>query len=473
MHQRNTYLLEQASALLDELDIGEAAQPEHHSCELLGTGIEGLLRGELRQRWNEWPPESTTDGSTVYLCFRSARHTISVIGLTHIDFTSNTFPFRVELTRSTPQEWTATVFIGQVDKVTGGPPRLTGAVIIPEHSDAAGQVEATLLAGRHQTPIDWTLAMTLTLKSRDTPSRHVVEQRVRNRIVEYLELASSFEAQLEYQRNAPIAYVPSELINQWEDWVHTDPRTVDWYPDVYSSDEIAAMKRFHAAWEATADSIPNPLPPIEQVQLLPEWNNLRRAAEQALSVFLIRGTMSNDHVELIDRPDIHEALHSSSNPATKPLLLLDIDGVLSPFGGGPPPGFKRETVGSYEVIWSPQHRDWLLQLSQSFQLVWATTWEHSANEAMSPILQLGQLSVIEFDRGTGDTWKLPSVQEFVGNRPAAWIDDDLYLDAHEWARQRDAPTLLIRTSSSVGLTKAHVDQLQTFADHSRSTRPTP
>ena len=138
------------------------------------------------------------------------------------------------------------------------------------------------------------------------------------------------------------------------------------------------------------------------------------------------------------------------------------------FGGGLPPGFVRETIGSYEVIWSQQHRDRLFQLSREFQLVWATTWEHSANESMSPILELGQLAVIEFDRGTGDTWKLPSVQEFIGNRPAAWIDDDLYLDAHNWAEQREVPTLLIRTSSSVELTKEHVDQLETFAERCRS-----
>lgn len=295
MTTQDTYLLQPAAVLLEELAVGAAAPPEHASCVSLGTGIEGLLRSELRHHWKAWPPESSTDGSTVYLCVRSTAQTISVFGLTDIDFASYTFPFRVELTRATPQEWTATVYIGQVDRITGGPPRLDGAVIIPELDDDTGNVEPTLLAGRHQTPIEWTHVMALSVQSRDTPSRRVVEQRVRNRIMEYLELASSFEAQLEYQQNVKIAHVPNEVINQWEDWVHTDPRTLDQHPDVYSTDEITAMKRFQEVWEATADATPNPLPPMEEVQLLPEWNNLRRAAEQALSVFLIRGPMSNDH----------------------------------------------------------------------------------------------------------------------------------------------------------------------------------
>lgn len=156
--------------------------------------------------------------------------------------------------------------------------------------------------------------------------------------------------------------------------------------------------------------------------------------------------------------------NTDPTPVKKAYLLLDIDGVLSPFGAGPPPGFTRQSIGEYEVIWSKQHQQWLAQLSLIFELVWATTWEHTANESMSPVLGLPELPVIEFNRGSGDTWKLPSVQEFVADQPMAWIDDDLYIDAFTWAREREAPTLLIRPGSSVGMTADHFEQLLAFAD---------
>lgn len=98
------------------------------------------------------------------------------------------------------------------------------------------------------------------------------------------------------------------------------------------------------------------------------------------------------------------------------------------------------------------------------EIVWATTWGHRANAAISPLLGLGTLPVIEFDRGrAGDTWKLPNLSEFAGDRAAAWVDDELFGDARSWAEHRDAPTLLVRTMSTVGLTEIHVAELEGFA----------
>jgi hypothetical protein len=129
----------------------------------------------------------------------------------------------------------------------------------------------------------------------DQPSRRVVEQRVRNRIIEYLEVASSFEAQQEYERDVPIAYIPYELINQWQDWVHQDPREDRDLSDVYDGPEVEAMCQFHAAWEDAVSAVPNNYPPLSELQALPAWDRLRDAAGSALSVFMRRGKMSEDH----------------------------------------------------------------------------------------------------------------------------------------------------------------------------------
>jgi hypothetical protein len=127
------------------------------------------------------------------------------------------------------------------------------------------------------------------------PSRRVVEQRVRNRVIEYLELAASFEEQREYERNVPIAYVPYEVINQWEDWVYKDPRDDTNVLDVYDKAEVEAMGHFHAVWDDVASAVPNNYPPLSEVQALSEWGQLRDAAASALSVFMRRGEMSEDH----------------------------------------------------------------------------------------------------------------------------------------------------------------------------------
>ena len=54
------------------------------------------------------------------------------------------------------------------------------------------------------------------------------------------------------------------------------------------------------------------------------------------------------------------------------------------------------------------------------------------------------------------TRKLAAVNRYVRDRPLAWVDDELYDDAQLWAQARRAPTLLMRTQPSVGLSRADV-----------------
>ena len=108
-------------------------------------------------------------------------------------------------------------------------------------------------------------------------------------------------------------------------------------------------------------------------------------------------------------------------------------------------------------------------------LVWATSWEHAANRALAPVLGLPELPVVSFAGSSappGRTWKLPSVKRFIGDRPMAWVDDDLGRDAHAWAQKRTQPTLLLDINPSWGLAEAHVDILIEFADRSERDRET-
>ncbi|MEQ7011421.1 hypothetical protein ABN028_35195, partial [Actinopolymorpha sp. B17G11] len=119
----------------------------------------------------------------------------------------------------------------------------------------------------------------------DDPRGRLIEQRVRNRIIEYFELAGSFAAQRDYERAAPIAHVPYEVINQWEDQLPRGPDSVDDWPDVYTADEIEAIKKFHVVWQETAGVVPDDYPSLRDVQAMPAWERLRCEAETAMGVF--------------------------------------------------------------------------------------------------------------------------------------------------------------------------------------------
>jgi hypothetical protein len=155
-----------------------------------------------------------------------------------------------------------------------------------------------------------------------------------------------------------------------------------------------------------------------------------------------------------------------------PYLLVDVDGVLAPIvTAEAPPGFARHTVrlptGAFHDVWlNPEHGRWLRVLGRSFDLVWATGWQHHAPRLLSPLLGLPSMPVIEFSNrpqlGT-PLWKLPDIITFVGDAPVAWIDDDIDAAATEWMERREPPTLLIRPDRSVGFTANHFRRLTEFS----------
>jgi hypothetical protein len=156
-------------------------------------------------------------------------------------------------------------------------------------------------------------------------------------------------------------------------------------------------------------------------------------------------------------------------PSPRPLLLIDVDGVLNPLAVQPPghvpPGFTAYDMDGLRVLLAAHHGMWLSELAVDFDLVWATSWEHDADRLIAESIGLPRgLPVITFDSPPGDwTSKLPDVIRFVADRPLAWIDDDLGPEVYSWAGSRTVSTLLIQPDHRVGLTSAHIDRLRAFA----------
>jgi hypothetical protein len=114
----------------------------------------------------------------------------------------------------------------------------------------------------------------------------------------------------------------------------------------------------------------------------------------------------------------------------RPLLFLDVDGPLTPFGGPDPyPTFAGPLAGSNPLLCrvDPEHGRRLAALP--CDLVWATTWLTDANRYVCRRLGLAELPVVFWpesadadglDEWYGLHWKTRAIVEWAGDRPFAW-----------------------------------------------------
>lgn len=172
--------------------------------------------------------------------------------------------------------------------------------------------------------------------------------------------------------------------------------------------------------------------------------------------------------------------------ATKPALLLDVDGVLCPFADVDENEFEQLWLSDERpkflwdtwVWYAPKNKDRLARLSEHFELVWATGWEHEANKhLLEPHGLVRPLPVIEFSdkpelgedrRFHNGHWKMPWILRWAAEteRPLIWIDDDLVMpDASNWADHRNEtiPTLVIKSIHNIGMTDGHVEEMIEWA----------
>ncbi|GAB3487696.1 HAD domain-containing protein [Amycolatopsis cihanbeyliensis] len=152
-----------------------------------------------------------------------------------------------------------------------------------------------------------------------------------------------------------------------------------------------------------------------------------------------------------------------------PLLYLDVDGPLIPFGGA---------VREYELEADVELCNPLLArvnpalgprlLALGCHLIWATTWVDEANECIAPLLGLPALPVLtwpgsfedEHDARIGLHWKTRRIVDHAAGLPFVWIDDETTDTDRAWvAAHHSGPALLHTVAPSVGLTAEDIDTI--------------
>jgi hypothetical protein len=153
--------------------------------------------------------------------------------------------------------------------------------------------------------------------------------------------------------------------------------------------------------------------------------------------------------------------------AERPILFLDVDGPLIPFGASYDSSASVTSVAQGNPLLDrldPGIGPRLLALG--CHLVWATTWMADANEVVAPLLGLPKLPVVEWPDTSADEgprglhWKTRPLVEWADGRPFIWVDDEISAMDRVWvAAEHRGPSLLHRVDPTKGLVDADFSAL--------------
>ncbi len=151
----------------------------------------------------------------------------------------------------------------------------------------------------------------------------------------------------------------------------------------------------------------------------------------------------------------------------KPILAVDVDGVISIFGFDQTPAESRfEMVDGMMHCISLPTGGRLLRLAEHYDLVWASGWEDKANFYLPRLLGLPELPHLTFDgaaRFGSAHWKLGPLDAYGKGRALAWVDDNFDESCYRWAQERPEPTLLVPTEPARGLGEVETEAMAGWA----------
>ena len=151
-----------------------------------------------------------------------------------------------------------------------------------------------------------------------------------------------------------------------------------------------------------------------------------------------------------------------------PLLMIDVDGVISLFGfdqTGPPEG-RFVVVDGIPHLISAHAGERLARLAEASSALVHAAGRTAPRSTPAALGLPGGWAHLTFPIAPagGLHWKLEAIEAHAGpERPVAWIDDDHDDSCARWAAERQGATLLVATDPAVGLTDEHVATLLRWA----------
>lgn len=145
-------------------------------------------------------------------------------------------------------------------------------------------------------------------------------------------------------------------------------------------------------------------------------------------------------------------------------LLLDIDGVYNPFLA---PDLTERGFISYQSGWISwaidliNHAQWLRDVENKVNIVWASSWAESSNELAAMFglnnANLPHIELFNPPTDNGVSWKLPSIQKWLEENiteddTIVWIDDEIHVDVTD-TNVLPSNIHVIVPDPSIGLTR--------------------
>lgn len=161
---------------------------------------------------------------------------------------------------------------------------------------------------------------------------------------------------------------------------------------------------------------------------------------------------------------------------TKPLWLLDVDGVLNAVCRDIPDGHQRTRCDSFWITYNPNIIKEIVNLHESgaVEVRWLTTWCDRAATVIAPAIGLPLDLKVEGAKDYKQEnhqvwWKSITAKRLSDedpHRPLIWTDDDIaYANRYgdiDWVKDRPGPMMLIASEWEVGLTEEHLDEILNF-----------